>query len=414
MSQLHNILYKDGSIFQYASSLAATWVWAPALYVASAVGYYYGLLGLSIFLVPNVLGLIVFGYFASKARKKQYEGYSFHDAIGAASNKQQMLHLIISVTILVCSSFVQIYGMHLLLTQWFAVDKAVSALLISLVSLLVVWKTGIKGSIISDSWKYIVTLAAGIILLGTTLGNPDVSLSAVKIFDPADFDYLIGFGITTFIGLITAPYIDQTFWQRAYCITNVKDVFKTFLASAIMFGLVPLSFGLIGALSATATVIPGWEVSAAFTGIDGIILAAAVFCALLSTLDSNLCAIESLWVKNFGESVDSRWSYIILLVIVGLLFVYTNITLVQLFLIYGTIRTCMCVPTILIINNKFDDNRLFVGSVLAIVFGAIGFLIASILALPYAYVCTILALTLPLIGYCNNTTSFGHAVKFMP
>ena len=402
MIKKQNILYKDGTIFQYASSIAATWVWAPALYVASAIGYYYGLVGLSIFLVPNVLGLILFGYFASVARTKFGNGYSFHDAIANAPQKQQIVHALISVTILVCSSFVQIYGMHLLLTQWFAVDKALSALIISLLSLIVVWKTGIKGSIISDSWKYIITLIAGLILLAIVLTSPETSITSIKVFDPVDFNYLLGFGVTTFIGLITAPYIDQTFWQRAYCIDDVKRVFKTFLIGALMFGAVPLCFGLIGTLSATAGVIAGWEVSTAFSGISGFVLAAAVFCALLSTLDSNLCAIESLCVKHFGVSFDSRWSYIGLLLVAGILFTFTNITLVQLFLIYGTIRTCMCVPTILIILERYNPNRLFIGTLLAIIFGAIGFLIASIMQLPYAYVCTVIALLLPFLGYKKN------------
>lgn len=41
---------------------ASTWIWAPALFVSSSVAYYYGLAGLAIFLIPNILCLILFGF----------------------------------------------------------------------------------------------------------------------------------------------------------------------------------------------------------------------------------------------------------------------------------------------------------------------------------------------------------------
>ena len=52
-----------------AFSMAATWVWAPSMFVASEKAYTQGLAGVFWFVVPNVLTLILFAFFANKMRK---------------------------------------------------------------------------------------------------------------------------------------------------------------------------------------------------------------------------------------------------------------------------------------------------------------------------------------------------------
>ena len=49
-------------------SIAAAWVWAPALFIAAQKSYEQGAVGLFWFTAPNVLCLIVFTFFASKLR----------------------------------------------------------------------------------------------------------------------------------------------------------------------------------------------------------------------------------------------------------------------------------------------------------------------------------------------------------
>ncbi len=57
-----------------ALSIAATWIWAPALFISTENAYTKGFAGLFWFLVPNVLCLILFIPFAKKIREEMPEG----------------------------------------------------------------------------------------------------------------------------------------------------------------------------------------------------------------------------------------------------------------------------------------------------------------------------------------------------
>lgn len=57
-----------------ALSIAATWIWAPALFVSTEKAYTNGFVGLFWFLAPNVLCLIIFIPFAKKIRAEMPEG----------------------------------------------------------------------------------------------------------------------------------------------------------------------------------------------------------------------------------------------------------------------------------------------------------------------------------------------------
>ena len=57
-----------------ALSIAATWIWAPALFTSAEAAYTKGFAGLFWFLAPNVLCLILFIPFAKKIRREMPEG----------------------------------------------------------------------------------------------------------------------------------------------------------------------------------------------------------------------------------------------------------------------------------------------------------------------------------------------------
>ena len=57
-----------------AMSIAATWIWAPALFTSAEKAYSNGIAGLFWFLVPNILCLILFIPFARKIRRDMPDG----------------------------------------------------------------------------------------------------------------------------------------------------------------------------------------------------------------------------------------------------------------------------------------------------------------------------------------------------
>src|ERR1700733_8724785 len=67
---------KIGGVFG-AFAVAASWIWAPALFVSTQVGYKWGYSGLFWFVVPNVLALILFAPVANHVRRRLPNGFSY-------------------------------------------------------------------------------------------------------------------------------------------------------------------------------------------------------------------------------------------------------------------------------------------------------------------------------------------------
>lgn len=377
-------LWKNAKTWAYSASIASTWIWSPAIFVASSKAFYDGIWGFLMFLIPNILTLALFAYFAKIVRERT-EGFTLAQAIKGAGDKQKYLHIITSLIVLICSTCVQFLGLHLILSQWISNSEIVSALIVSILAMIMVGKTGIKGSIQTDVIKYVIMFVCGLLLLFNVDGDFNFAGQSRK----SVAELWKTFGLTTMIGLFSAPYVDQTFWQRVFSIDKDK-VFKTFMFSAILFGLIPLIFGMIGFCAGVG------EIQLLFgSGLLSGVLALCVLSALLSTLDSNLCAISSIVCKEFEQSLTvGRLSMVGLLIASSMLMIFTEITIVELFLIYGTIRTCVALPTILIILDKYNKERLFWATLATVVIAPIGYLLGG----EYAYLFTILALCLPILG----------------
>ena len=59
-----------------AMSIAASWIWAPALFIAAQMAYEKGTPGLLWFVLPNVASLLVFAPLALRIRKILPTGYT--------------------------------------------------------------------------------------------------------------------------------------------------------------------------------------------------------------------------------------------------------------------------------------------------------------------------------------------------
>ena len=62
-------------------SIAASWIWAPALFVSVQKAYELGLPGIFWFTAPNILALVIFAFLAPKVRSKIPGGYTLPDWI---------------------------------------------------------------------------------------------------------------------------------------------------------------------------------------------------------------------------------------------------------------------------------------------------------------------------------------------
>lgn len=396
------LVYKGDTTQTYAMSMAATWICAPAIFVASSMAYYNGLYGFLWFLIPNVLTLLLFGYFAqyfvSSNSKDSFIGIP---DLFVDNRRQSIIHSVVSAILLINSTCIQILGLHALLQIYFPdIYIGLSAIVVSLFCYIYTKCGGIKVCIISDKYKYLITLIICILLI--ILSCNTIDFSKVTIFgvnNPDFIDISLSFGIISAIGLMGAPYADSTFWQRVFS-TDKRNVLKMFCQSGLYFMLVPLCFGIIGFLYTSTGFVEGWEITKAFEGnllLSGS-LSVAVFCVLVATLDSNLCAIHALSKRTMN--VSSSMEMLLLLTII---FIITfEPTIVQMFLIYGTTRCAVAIPTMLTICERYDKSRLFYSTIIALVVGVGGFVAMKLLNLPYGYVFTIFAFTFPLLGYSSS------------
>ena len=82
-SESFHVANRNIGTVQSAMSVAATWIWAPALFTSAEKAYTNGIAGLFWFLAPNILCLLLFIPFAKKIRTElpdgiTLSGYMYH------------------------------------------------------------------------------------------------------------------------------------------------------------------------------------------------------------------------------------------------------------------------------------------------------------------------------------------------
>ena len=81
-------------IFSGAFSIAASWIWAPAIFISSQKAFEQGLPGIFWFTLPNILCFFTFVPIALKARALLPQGYSMPDFLFARFGGDKRLHLV--------------------------------------------------------------------------------------------------------------------------------------------------------------------------------------------------------------------------------------------------------------------------------------------------------------------------------
>lgn len=374
-----------------ALSIAATWIWAPALFVSTENAYTKGFAGLFWFLVPNVLCLVFFIPFARRIRKEMPEGITLSgymkDKYRSESVKNVYLFQLGALSAL--STGVQLLAGSKILSMLTGISFPVMTVIMAVIAYSYSQFSGIKASVLTDSVQMVFMLIASIcfavfgIKNGNGIGTLISGLGGAtgdcgSLFSAKGLEIFLGFGLPTTVGLISGPFGDQCFWQRAFCVKKDK-IGRAFFVGAILFGIVPLSMGILGFIGA------GMGYAATDTGVINFELISTLFpqwavipflfmivSGLLSTIDSNLCAISSLTTDIFKKnSVKISKCAMLSLLILGI--VVANIpglTVTHLFLMYGTLRASTLLPTILTLKGaRIVPQGIVAGIVSALIIG---------------------------------------------
>lgn len=374
-----------------AMSIAATWIWAPALFISADKAYNNGLPGLFWFVAPNILCLIIFIPFAKKIRKEMPKGVTISGYMRDKYNSEKVksIYLFQLVTLTILSTGVQLLAGGKILSTITGIPFALMTVILAGIAYSYSQFSGIKASVMTDALQMILILVAcGIFIpwaltMDMGISNLIIGLTGktgeyTSLFSGKGLELFFAFGLPTAIGLISGPFGDQCFWQRAFSIKENK-IGKAFLFGALMFAIVPISMGILGFIAAGSGYV------AIDSGIVNLELITHIFpnwvtipflfmiiSGLLSTVDSNLCAAASLTLDIIKEPSlkISKGAMVILLAIGIFIANIPGITITHLFLIYGTLRATTLLPTIMTLKGiKLSAKGVYIGILTALLIG---------------------------------------------
>ncbi len=352
--------------FVSALSIAATWIWAPALFTSTENAYTKGFAGLFWFLVPNVLCLILFVPFAKKIRKEMpngitLSGYMYEKYHSKAVRNTYLFQL---GALSALSTGVQLLAGSKILSMLTGIPFVIMTFIMAAIAFSYSQFSGIKASILTDAVQmvFMLIISIGFVLFSVKNGEGlgmlvkglgGITRDAGSLFSRKGLEIFLGFGLPTTIGLLSGPFGDQCFWQRAFCVKKEK-ISKAFFVGAVLFGIVPLSMGILGFIGAgmgyiaTDTSVINFElISTLFPSWAVVPFLFMVISGLLSTIDSNLCAISSLTTDIFKKTTLGKTKGVmILLLLIGIAIAnIPSLTVTHLFLMYGTLRAATLLPT---------------------------------------------------------------------
>lgn len=391
-----------------AFSMAATWVWAPSMFTAAEKAYTQGFAGMFWFVVPNILTMILFAFFANKMRKLRPDGWTFSDYIREKYSKRaHNMFLVESFGLQICSLAVQLLAGATIFHKITGLPFFTTTLVLAIVPLLYSLTNGIRGSVTTDFAK--MGFIALVLLLGLPIMTANVGFDTLvsglggitgdysHLFEKTGIAVMLAFGLPTTIGLLSGTFGDQMFWQRVFCVKQDK-VKRTMISAAFIFGIVPTSLACFGLFAAGA----GLDIADIQLVNVGAVIAFCprwflylfflmILAGLISTVDSIFCAVSSVAGhdvvmrltdgKTDGESVTingntftsiqiARMVMVVVCVLAILVANIPGLTITYLFLFYGTLRSSVMLPTIFAINGKrMTERGIYYGIMASIVVG---------------------------------------------
>jgi len=439
---------RNASWIMTAFSMAATWIWAPALFVAAEKAYTQGIVGVFWFVVPNVLTLVLFAFFANQMRKLRPEGWTFSDYIREKYSKRtHNLFLVESFGLQVFSLAVQLLAGATIFAKITGLPFTLTTVLLALLPLTYTFFSGIRSSIITDFWKMawiIIVLLLGLPFMFSNAGSEalisglgGITGDFTRLFSGNGLLVTLSFGIPTTIGLLSGTFGDQMFWQRVFAVKRDR-VKRTMIVASLIFAIVPISMALFGFFAAgsglpiqdtqlvnVAAVIefcPRWFLYLFFI---------LILSGLISTVDSILCAVSSVAGHDVVKRIETNneekketmliahtsFQYLIIkiqewiicrpirfarIIMVSVAFIAVFIanipgmTILYLFLFYGTLRSSVMLPTIYAIKGvKMSERGLFYGILASMCIGlpvfAVANLTGNVSAIVFGSLFTILA-----------------------
>jgi len=389
-----------------AMSIAASWIWAPALFVAAQKSYQQGAAGLFWFTFPNVLSLVVFAPLALRIRRRLPFGYTLPQYMRVRHGRGvHVLYLIQFFCLQICSIAVQILAGALLVEQITGLGFTTVAVILVATALIYSLMGGVRASVTTDFLQmalilgvmavvvpWSVYVAGGVSHVAAGLGGTDEG-SPFSLFNPW---IAYSFGIPVTIGLLSGPIGDQMHWQRAYALRSDRAVVQAFGLGAVLFAIVPLGLSLLGFLAADPAVSSTWQIeNVQLIGPIAVehllppamlvVFSVMLLSGLCSTLDSALCAASALAAVDLhgrmhdgseneherGRVIAARIGMFVTAAMGLGIASLPGLSVVHLFLFYGTLRASTMIPTVATLySERLGRHAVFIAIGASLILGA--------------------------------------------
>ncbi len=368
---------RDLSTFRGSFSIAISWVWAPAIFIAGLQAYTKGLPGAFWFIVPNIACFFLFAFVAKALREKFPEGFTLPEFVKNRykSKKTHGAFLIIFFGYQLGAIVINSVAGGVLLNLLTGINFSTATIGISATALIYSTIGGMRASVKTDVIQMFIVLGLALFMVpwviteaggisSVTGGFGGVSGIFGNVFDP---HVAWAFGIPMTISLLAGPLGDQQFFQRAFSVKK-EAIKKTFMYGGIIFGLVPIILCLLGFIAANPEFgievldpqmvapsvikhfLPNWAL---------MLFTLMAFAGLCSTIDSGYCAISSFAVADLTKSTETEKKKIfrarivmITLGIIGTLIALLQPKLLWIFFIYGALVAVGFFPTLFAIFSK--------------------------------------------------------------
>jgi Na+/proline symporter len=353
-------------LFTGSMSVAATWIWAPAIFISSQVGYEWGFSGLVWFSIPNVLTLLFFGFFSKRIRGLLPEGFSYIQFLKKDKSGFRNSQLTIQLAVQIVAFALQLTAGAQLLSFVSGASYLQIIVVMTIAPLLYSLISGLSSSIFTDWIQYLMILSAIIFIYFGLPQAKDFNYQMNFNFNPLDLKMLKNFGIASCLTLIFGVFSDHQHWQRIFAVEKDK-VSKVYTWAGVFHFLVTFSLGTLGVILASSgfsaenhqLVVVGF-LNSHLPEIFTIIFIWMALCGLCSTLDSALCAFASLYVTEISKSSEKikvGRTAMCILAIAGLVIAYFQISLITLWWIIGILRLVSLPPTLAsVFDKKFSGK----------------------------------------------------------
>ena len=390
---------RDLTTNQGSLSVAASWLHAAGLFISAQQAYLLGLLGLFWFAFGAILTYWLFGWFAQQVRNKYPDGFTFSSYIKETySSRVQNVYVFEMIVLAVSVFALNLVAGGKIVELLTGLNYYITVPAMAVIALVYSFRGGLKASVITEIFKIcmvwfgVILVVGGVMIVTNGWDTVLAGLGGIKgngqsiIGTDQAWNVFITFGLATFLGQMGGMFGDNAFYQRAFSVPK-KSVFRVFAQGSLVYGVVPVTMGLLGFMAAgtglivppgkeqmvnvfmIATYLPSW-VSLFFVFV--------VFAGIVSILDSQFSSIASMSGHDIfnkfkgNSSITFARAGMIVMTIVGVgVACIPGITLLHIFMFFATLRASVWLPSMVAIVRPrwFNEHGLFWGLIFAMAIG---------------------------------------------